>query len=326
MTQSDALSGYCAGLNSSIYTLDNVPKANGSSLRCLVNNCPPPEEPTSGTHVATDASITWNWNPVAGCLGYSLSTTGHIGDETDLGNVTTYTETGLTCNTVYTRYLRAYNSCEYSTELMITMATPVCLACGVTSITINHLAAGGVAPVNKSTTYGLVAMVPGEPLKCWITKNLGASHQPYANYDEDEAAAGWYWQFNRKQGYQYTTSRTPNTAWISIISENSDWLPANDPCRLELGTDWRMPTNAEWTNVDLAGNWNNQVGPWDSPLRLHRSGCISGGVLYSIGSEGYYWSATQGSVTTGGYLLDSYLNAQVFNLDKSLGFSVRCLK
>ncbi len=80
--------------------------------------------------------------------------------------------------------------------------------CG-SSLTINHVA-GVVAPVTKTVTYGTVTNIPGETSKCWITSNLGADHQATAINDATEASAGWYWQFNRKQGYKHdgTTQNT----------------------------------------------------------------------------------------------------------------------
>ena len=46
---------------------------------------------------------------------------------------------------------------------------------GCGTLIINHLAANGVAPQDKTVTYGTVTGIPGEPTKCWITSNLGAS-------------------------------------------------------------------------------------------------------------------------------------------------------
>jgi hypothetical protein len=113
--------------------------------------------------------------------------------------------------------------------------------CG-SSISVNHISSGGTAPVNKTVTYSTLNSIPGEPAKCWITSNLGADHQATAVSDATEASAGWYWQFNRRQGYKHDgTSRTPNTTWISSISEISDWIAANDPCTIELGIGWRLP-------------------------------------------------------------------------------------
>jgi hypothetical protein len=104
--------------------------------------------------------------------------------------------------------------------------------CGTSSLTINHTMSKGVAPVNKTTTYGTVTNIPGGPDKCWITDNLGSDHQATAVYDATEASAGWYWQFNRKQGYKNDGTLTPSWTTTSI-SENSDWLPANDPCTVD---------------------------------------------------------------------------------------------
>jgi hypothetical protein len=67
-------------------------------------------------------------------------------------------------------------------------------------ITVNHTVSGGVAPVDKSTSYGTVENIPGEPSKCWITNNLGSDQQASSVDDATESSAGWYWQFNRKQG------------------------------------------------------------------------------------------------------------------------------
>jgi hypothetical protein len=92
--------------------------------------------------------------------------------------------------------------------------------CGI-SFTIIHTASGGIAPVDKTVTYGTVNNIPGEPAKCWITRNLGASQQATGPTDPTEASAGWYWQFNLKQGYKHDgTTRTPATTWIAGISEN----------------------------------------------------------------------------------------------------------
>jgi hypothetical protein len=199
--------------------------------------------------------------------------------------------------------------------------------CGM-PITITHTA-GGVSPVTKTVTYGTVTGIPGEAAKCWITRNLGASNQATVVSTNTEVAAGWYWQFNRKQGYKHDgTNRTPNTAWISYIDENSDWLPANDPCNLELGTQWRIPTYTEWYNVDNTGGWSNWNDPWGSGLKLHAAGFL----LYTVGSLtgrglfGNYWSSTQLSSTYGWYLYFGSGHSDMPNSNKAYGFSARCVR
>jgi hypothetical protein len=200
------------------------------------------------------------------------------------------------------------------------------LSCG-DPLTVNHIA-GPVAPVSKNITYGTIDSIPGEPSKCWITSNLGADHQAVSKDDATEASAGWYWQYNRMRGYKHDgVTRTPNT-WITDNFENTNWLTANDPCALELGTGWRIPTITEWTNVKAGGGWTGWNETWDSPLKLHAAGALwifSGDISFrSI--WGYYWSSSDGyaylayelSFATGYIATD-------WN-DKRHGDSVRCLR
>ena len=194
-------------------------------------------------------------------------------------------------------------------------------------LNVNHVK-GTVAPVNKSVTYGTVTNVPGATTKCWITSNLGADHQATAVSDATEASAGWYWQFNRKQGYKHDgTTLTP--AWtITSIDETSDWLTANDPCTSELGSGWRLPTSTEWTNVDASGNWTTWTGPWASGLKLHAAGCLyyTVGSLSLCGSYGFYWSSSQRISNYAWILSFDSGNSYMYYEYKAEGFSVRCLR
>ena len=204
-------------------------------------------------------------------------------------------------------------------------ATILPFPCG-TDLVINHVT-GSVAPVTKTVTYTTVSNVPGEPAKCWITSNLGADHQATSKNDMTEASAGWYWQFNRMQGYKYENYiRTPNTTWIISINESSDWLAVNDPCTIELGSHWRIPTSTEWTNVKTGGNWQNGDGPWNSVLKIHEAGKLEeqSGNLANAGSSGYYWSSKQYDTYNGSYFnIDVY--CYMFSYRKWGGYSVRCL-
>jgi uncharacterized protein (TIGR02145 family) len=186
-----------------------------------------------------------------------------------------------------------------------------------------------VAPVTKTVTYGTVSNIPGETSKCWITRNLGASQQATAVDDATESSAGWYWQFNRKQGFRHDgTTRTPATTWINSNAEASDWIPANDPCTLELGSGWRIPVYSEWYNVDNIGNWTNWNGPWDSGLKMHAAGYLPAGdgSLSSRGSYGFYWSSTQIPNTYGWYLQFSAGHSNMIDGNKANGFTARCVR
>jgi hypothetical protein len=250
----------------------------------------------------------------------------HTSDGTGTGSFVSNL-TSLAPGTHY--WVRAYaiNSMgtAYGNEVGFTTEAWIC----GTSMAISH-EAGDIAPVAKTVTYNTVTSIPGESSKCWITSNLGSDHQASASDDDTEASAGWYWQFNKKQGYKYETStRTPGTSWTSYFNEDSQWLPANDPCAHELGTGWRIPAYTEWYNVAAAGTWVDRTGPWNSPLKLHAAGYL----IYTYGwlgdfrgSTGRYWSSTQYDNTTGWYLYFDDAGCNFISEIKANAFSIRCLK
>jgi hypothetical protein len=231
----------------------------------------------------------------------------------------------------YTAYVNGYQESivldnPVSSETYTFALLPTPFTCG-SFITISHVA-GEVAPVEKTTIYGTVSNIPGETSKCWITSNLGADHQATAVSDATEPSAGWYWQFNRKQGYKHDGSTVTPSWTITSINETSDWITANDPCSIELGPTWRIPTHTEWYNVDNTGGWTNWNGPWGSDLKLHAAGDLNygGGSLYSRGSDGYYWSSTRGVETEGWYISFNSSFILISVASKAYGFSVRCVR
>ena len=76
---------------------------------------------TAGGNVATVNSVQWVWTSPAGgtVLGYKFNTSNNYETATDKGNALTYTETGLSCDTPYTRYLWAYTGCGVSTSIWL---------------------------------------------------------------------------------------------------------------------------------------------------------------------------------------------------------------
>ena len=212
-------------------------------------------------------------------------------------------------------------------QISYDLGTIAPFSCG-SSITINHVA-GPVAPVYKTVTYGTVTGLTGEPSKCWITRNLGAAQQATVIDDATEASSGWYWQFNHKQGYKYDgTTRTPGIQWNSNVNENTDWTENNDPCTIELGGTWRIPTMTEWNNVNTAGSWSNWNGPWNSGLKLHAAGNIyySTGLIGDRGDYGFYWSSTPGSGATSFSIFFLSSLSTVTDFSQAFGFPLRCLR
>ncbi len=290
----------------------------------LSTNCLKPAVPAAGTHVSFANQIEWNWETVPGALGYRWFTSNDYNAAIDMGTATGKTESGLNCNQAYARYAWAYSDCGHSEPVTLTQSTLSCPGCG-SSITINHVA-GDVAPVTKSVTYPIVTNIPGETSKCWIASNLGADNQATAVNDATEASAGWYWQFNRRQGYKHDgTTRTPGS-WVMSISENSDWQALNDPCALELGSGWRIPSYTEWLNVDASGGWTDWNGPWNSALKMHVAGYLGNGDLYSRGAIAYYWSSSQYDATDGWDLFITSSSCAMSSNGKKMGGSLRCIK
>jgi len=282
--------------------------------------------PTACTNLMPPSSIVWKWNPVPGASGYKWGMTTFLSSAIDVGTDTSFFETGITCDSLYSRFVWAYSNCGYSVPVTLTQSNPNCWTCGQ-AISINHIA-GSVAPVNKSTSYGTVNNVPGEPEKCWITKNLGATNQASSSSDITEASAGWYWQFNLMQGFKYgAITRTPFTTWITSIIDDSHWTSANDPCALELGTGWRIPTRMEWLNVDATTGWGANTGPWNSDLKLHMAGYLysSDGTIRSRGMNGDYWSSTQYSDEYAWRLNFNTGVCSVSSANKTFGYPIRCI-
>ena len=280
--------------------------------------------PTIYVDGAVSSIIDTNWHFVTITTGTSINASA-----VDIGRVSSGYFDGKLDD------VRFYSSALSTTEVAslynaggpVAAAIPPSWSCG-SGLAVTHTA-GTVAPVTKSVTYGTVTSSLSGASKCWITQNLGADQQAGSATDSTEPSAGWYWQFNRMQGYKHDgTTRTPSTAWIISINESSDWTSANDPCTIELGAGWRLPTSTEWTNADANGAWNNYTGTYNSVLKLHAAGDLdaNSGALFNIGTVGVLWGSTQfGNFNGIGLYLGSSLSAMI-DFSKAYGFSVRCLK
>lgn len=308
-------------------------KAHGFSVRCINDMETPgsPEATTASANHVTQTSamcggeVTSEGSSAVTARGVCWSTSpnpkasgSHTSDGSGAGAFTSNI-TGLTANTLY--YVRAYavnsSGTAYGNEIPLSTYN-----CGYVSV--NHTS-GDIAPVTKSVTYETVTNIPGETSKCWITSNLGADHPAASETDDTEPSAGWYWQFNRKQGYKAEGS-TVTPAWtVTTIDEDSGWTSENDPCRLSLGGTWRIPTHTELMNVDMT--WNTFADPWNSALKLHAAGYITtSGTPWQKGAYGRYWSSTQLNATDGYDLcfLTDYSNTE--NLGKVVATTLRCIK
>ncbi len=225
-----------------------------------------------------------------------------------------------------TYYVRAFAT-NFTGTAYSTVVTPFKI-CPPT-FTIQHIEGIDGAPVSKTVTYHSISTnISGKPA-CWLTQNLGADQQAASATDATEASAGWYWQFNNAQGYQYHAARYPSS-WISTINQGSNWIPANDPCALLLGTGWRIPTNSEWTTAKGAPqNWGNSTNAYNSILKLHNAGYLNNGSIVNRNSQGVFWSSTQYNNTDAYYIgynsSSCWITGADANSKSKYAFSLRCL-
>ena len=296
---------------------------NGTARTYAIVVSATPTTATAGSDInpacgVTTATLAGN-NPGVGTGAWSV-----VSGTATITNSTLY-NSGVTAlavpGTATLRWTISNAPCAASTDDVVITTTS---CCGGT-IAINHTI-GVVAPETKSVNYGTVSStLGGTGAKCWLTQNLGSSQQASSATDATDASAGWYWQFNRKKGYKVG----PTPAWtITSISEASDWVAAQDPCTIELGAGWRIPTYNEWANADGEG-WVNYTNTYNSVLKLHAAGYLddSNGSLYNRGNDGYYWSSTQGGSANGSSLYFDSSNCFIDNSnDKAYGFSLRCLR
>jgi len=80
---------------------------------------------TSGTHTVSPGQIIWRWTGTGS--GVKWNTTNDFDNATDLGYVTSKTETGILCGQTYTRFVWNYSECGVAgvTSLIVTTAPVV---------------------------------------------------------------------------------------------------------------------------------------------------------------------------------------------------------
>jgi hypothetical protein len=236
-----------------------------------------PSAPTAGTSTAPSSSqIVWNWNPVSNATGYKWNTINDYSTAYNNGSATSYTQSGLSPYTTYSFYVWAYNACgNNSSVLILNMITRI--NCGA-SITVNYTPGSNGVPSNSPTsiTYGTTNAYISSSGVCWITKSLGATVQPTSIFDPRAAASGWYFQYNRSQAYYMAddgVTITPSSGWVTNNPNSTGWSSGNDPCSIQLGSGWRLPTWSEYYPLPWGWNHDNCAAA-SSPLAIAGSGYL----------------------------------------------------
>ena len=141
----------------------------------------------------------------------------------------------------------------------------------------------------------------------WATCNLGAEQpEDYGEYyawGETETKSSYSWttyKFGTNSSgpfSKYNTRISYGTVDDKIVLE-----PGDDVARVKLGGGWRIPTDAEWTELRTKCTWTrttqNGVNGYKftasngNSIFLPAAGCRDDTDLRAAGSDGYYWSSS----------------------------------
>ncbi|MBP5398740.1 MAG: hypothetical protein J6Y32_09020 [Bacteroidales bacterium] len=147
----------------------------------------------------------------------------------------------------------------------------------------------------------------------WGTTNLGASNpEDYGDYyawgetqtKSDYSWSTYKWGTSSSSLTKYNTDSYCGTVDNKIVLE-----PEDDVASKKLGGSWRIPTDAEWTELRTNCTWtwtsnykgtgkagrivtSNKTGFTDKSIFLPAAGYRGGTSLYDAGTDGYYWSSS----------------------------------
>lgn len=291
-------------------------------------SCLPPVSPFQGSHVPFDDQIVWNWSAVPWATGYKWNTSDDYSSATDLGNITSKTETGLTCNTPYVRYVWTYNSCGNSAPVTLSQSTLECQSwsCGQ-PITDNR----------DSKVYNTVQI----GTQCWFQQNLNIGTR--INGSQDQADNG----IIEKYCYNNDEANCATFGGLYQWDELMQYV-TTEGAKGICPTGWHLPTDLEWTaltdflgGVSVAGGKMKEAGyaHWNSPNTgaTNSSGFTAFAAGYrsdnggfgSLATNAQFWSSSQ-LIETGAYgrglYYESVLVSHYGDYYKIYGFSCRCLK
>ncbi|PWN66872.1 hypothetical protein C1631_019330 [Chryseobacterium phosphatilyticum] len=199
------------------------------------------------------------------------------------------------------------------------------------------------------------ATVRGADGKIWLQQNLGSSKVASAVADQD--SYGDLFQWGRwDDGHQLRNSSvspapSPNNpvgittasyiagapAWWAGFESTDTWTakaPEDakdyigvDPCKA-IGSDWKMPSQADWASLISAENIVNPATAYSSHLKLPAGGYRGSGSgdFTFVGQRGYFWSSDTSGLG-GKYLyIGNILANPSAGASRGQGSSVRCIK
>jgi uncharacterized protein (TIGR02145 family) len=319
---------------------------NGSwySLSCPPP-CSPPLPPASGIRIPASNSIIWNWNSVSGATGYKWSTSSNYATASDNGTSVSYTQTGLVCNTSYSLYVWAYNSCGNSSASALTPASTsacVCTAaeCGSQVFMCKNLNAGTQVPNSTPQAANQKWCYNDNPANCdiyggyytWSVVTGLAYGSGGVNCDPCGPTTG----HGGAQGMCPAGFHVPSDLEWSRYEYCVEGFiyPAGETtlAAFQTGTNWRgsaVPGVGPGSKMKAASADNP---PWDG---TNASGftALSGGDMsessFDMGLFTIFWVATEDTpgVAWDRHLWSGYAQSERSSINgASFGFSIRCLK
>ena len=145
----------------------------------------------------------------------------------------------------------------------------------------------------------------------WANANLGAkAPEEFGNYyawGETEVKENYFWNTYKWCNGSYNTLTKYNTSSSYGAVDNTTVLvPEDDVAHVKLGGSWRMPTDAEWTELrtQCTWTWTTQNGVNGSLVTSNKNGnsifLPAAGYwlntyLDLVGSYSFYWSSSLGT-------------------------------
>src|SRR5690554_4034980 len=188
----------------------------------------------------------------------------------------------------------------------------------------------------------------------WMAENL--AYLPRVNMvaDGSEDAAGSYYYVYGYDGTNVADAKaTDNYATYGVLynwtaAMNGEASSTTNPSGIQgvCPAGWHLPSYAEWTELTdylgetVAGGKLKETGTthWNSPNTgaTNETGFTAlpggdrggSGTFYGIGDYGLWWSATESNASNAWYryMVYNYSGVNRTNVNKEIGFSVRCLR
>lgn len=179
----------------------------------------------------------------------------------------------------------------------------------------------------------------------WASMNVGATkpegYGEYFAWGETEPKSDYNWStYKWCNGYynKLTKYCTQSSFWDSSNPMDNKTVldPEDDAAHVNWGGSWRMPTDAEWTELleNCTWTWTTQNGvdgrlvkskTNSNSIFLPAAGYRLATYLYTVGSYGRYWSSSLYTDRPYYAYYVYFYSRNVFrdNLDRYYGFSVR---